>query len=566
MGLFKSILIKASDSERYDIDTKLIRGNKGVINGSADIDIDERYGRNLNLPGEYENCWAQIGSDLDGEAPYDSFGVSVGLTSVAVNGSLENMTLAVGALGYAEVFKYTSSDGTIYDGEWTQVGDKMTSQDKNLEFGKVISLSSNGHIVAVSAPFHAVNEVQFVGHVRIYSQNTVSGIPTWMQLGQDLEGYERGEQFGNSLELSGDGHTVIIGTNVVPTSSTPMAPITRIFRYDETTNTWNLLGTEIVGSVPDRSDKATSISYDGNVIAIGSQHGGVTRIFQLNDVTETWDQLGNSIEGEATGDKSGGSVSLSYNGTIVAVGAERNTGDNKSASGHVRVYIFNSATVKWDQRGQDIDGEYATDFSGSSVSLSDDGSIVAIGAWSNDGFGVNAGHVRVYRFESSEWKIYGQDLDGASGGDAAGRQLSLSPDGQVVAIGSRGHETYTGHVRIFANTNERCMITSPPSSQPTLAPSQYPSAVPSESKLPSRSPSTFPSTLPSTSSSTFPSALPVLPTPEVTEDPEIFMDNDITTERVVEDENLSPGAIAGIVVGSVAAVGIGFFTYFQRDR
>ena len=35
--------------------------------------------------------------------------------------------------------------------------------------------------------------------------------------------------------------------------------------------------------------------------------------------------------------------------------------------------------------GNDIDGEAAHDYSGSSVSLSSDGSIVAIGAPSNDG-------------------------------------------------------------------------------------------------------------------------------------------------------------------------------------
>ena len=50
------------------------------------------------------------------------------------------------------------------------------------------------------------------------------------------------------------------------------------------------------------------------------------------------------------------------------------------------------------QLGGDIDGESAYDESGSSVSLSSDGTTVAIGAAYNDGNGSNAGHVRIYEY------------------------------------------------------------------------------------------------------------------------------------------------------------------------
>ena len=48
------------------------------------------------------------------------------------------------------------------------------------------------------------------------------------------------------------------------------------------------------------------------------------------------------------------------------------------------------------QLGSDIDGEATDDNSGSSVSLSSDGTRVAIGARDNDGGGSNSGHVRIY--------------------------------------------------------------------------------------------------------------------------------------------------------------------------
>ena len=56
----------------------------------------------------------------------------------------------------------------------------------------------------------------------------------------------------------------------------------------------------------------------------------------------------------------------------------------------------------WTQLVVDIDGEAADDYSGYSVSLSSDGTIVAIGATDNDGNGSDSGHVRVYDIQTPE--------------------------------------------------------------------------------------------------------------------------------------------------------------------
>lgn len=63
-------------------------------------------------------------------------------------------------------------------------------------------------------------------------------------------------------------------------------------------------------------------------------------------------QIGQDIYGEASIDGSGHSVSLSSNGTIVAVGARNNDG-NGSNSGHVRVYEYDSVSEVWTQMGDD---------------------------------------------------------------------------------------------------------------------------------------------------------------------------------------------------------------------
>ena len=63
--------------------------------------------------------------------------------------------------------------------------------------------------------------------------------------------------------------------------------------------------------------------------------------------------------------------------------------------------LFVSLTLSQEQLGSDIDGEAAEDFSGGSVSLSSDGSIVAIGASKNQGVnGEDSGHVRIYQYDN----------------------------------------------------------------------------------------------------------------------------------------------------------------------
>ena len=99
--------------------------------------------------------------------------------------------------------------------------------------------------------------------------------------------------------------------------------------------------------------------------------------------------MGSDINGEAAGDKSGSSVAISGDGTILAIGAHNNDGSGSDA-GHVRVYKWSNNS--WTQMGSDIDGEAANDWSGhgpqGGVALSSDGMILAVGAHYNDGNGL----------------------------------------------------------------------------------------------------------------------------------------------------------------------------------
>ena len=281
---------------------------------------------------------------------------------------------------------------------------------------------------------------------------------------------------------------------------------------------WTQLGKEIVGQEEeDYSGWSVSLSSDGTVVAIGAlyndgngENSGHVRVYRYTG--DGWTQLGGDIVGENGRDLSGSSVSLSSDSdrTVVAIGANSNDGDRNDSdydSGHVRVYEYDENKINnvtnqdspdfgpkgWRRMGGDIDGEYEGDFSGSSVSLSSDGTVVAIGANSNDDNGNNSGHVRVYMYDKNKtdrvtnqvspdfgpkgWRRIGGDIDGKMRGDFSGISVSLSSNGAIVAIGANGNSNDTGLVRIFKN-NFLSNLSKTPTTQsyrtsPTAQTNQY---------------------------------------------------------------------------------------------
>ena len=147
---------------------------------------------------------------------------------------------------------------------------------------------------------------------------------------------------------------------------------------------------------------------------------------------------------------------MSFDGSVVAIGAIGNDGSGGTDCGHVRVYQLNGDT--WEKIGDDIDGEAANDESGHSVAISSDGTVVAIGAIDNDGSSTNtnSGHVRVYQRDESNttvnpkgWTKYGNDIDGDVADNQLGSSVAMSSDGSVIAMGAIGNDESKGYVRVY---------------------------------------------------------------------------------------------------------------------
>ena len=201
-----------------------------------------------------------------------------------------------------------------------------------------------------------------------------------------------------------------------------------------------------------------------------SLKGIFTEKFTKLEGSLKWTQIGSDIKGDSAGDYFGSNISISKDGNVLAVGAPGNT--NPAHVGKVKIFRNNNGT--WQQIGSDIDegglgGEIGGRSSGQhSISLSDDGSIVAIANYYSNANGINSGTVNVYKNQNNSWVKVGQSINGERAYDESGRSISLSGDGNVLAIGSsknssdpnrvqtiNGPHYNHGHVRIFKNNSGR---------------------------------------------------------------------------------------------------------------
>ncbi len=361
------------------------------------------------------NAQIQLGADIYGDGSGDSFGKYVSISNsgdvIAISGMYNDNN--GNNSGHVKIYKNIS-------GVWTQIGDDIDGKNEGDQSGASISLSNNGNIVAISAPWY--NGVRTdTGHVRIFEN--ISGM--WTQIGNDIEGSQLYERIGTCVRLSGDGSVIAIGVR-------GMGSPGYVSIYKNISGTWTQIGNNIEGeNTGDESGASLSLSDDGNIVAIGSTENsgngtrsGHVRIFE--NISGTWIQIGNDIDGISYTSFSK-SISLSDSGNIVAIGA---TGyDNRKGL----VQIYQNIAGSWTQVGGNIIGKSTYSSSGDSVSISDDGTVVAIGAPESSS---DRGYLRLYKNMSGSWVQVGNDITGGNSYDRLGTSVSLSGEGNIVAIGA----------------------------------------------------------------------------------------------------------------------------------
>jgi len=464
--------------------------------------------------------WIQIGNDIDGQATDDLSGYSIDI-------STDGNRVAIAAIrnnsngqnsGHVRVWEF---NGT----EWVQIGSDIIGEamfdagfGTTTESGMSVSLSTDGDRVAVGAAFNSGNS-SFSGHTRIWEFNGTD----WTQIGNDIDSEKIGDRSGHAVSLSADGGRVAISADF-NNDNGPRSGHVRIWEFNGTS--WIQIGNDIDGEAPyDISGTSISLSSDGSRVAIGAPtndgngtDSGHVRVWEFNDTD--WIQIGNDIEG-LFDNESGHSVSLSGDGNRVAVGEYLNR-DNGLFSGRTRIWEFNG--TQWIQIGNDIEGAGSDERSGWSVSISTDGKRVAIGSINDDANGSNSGRVRIWEFNGTDWVQIGNDIDGEASGDQSGWYVSISGNGSRVSIGSiynDGNGMDSGHVRVwegFIPSQPEPEAEPEPTPEPEPEPTPEPEAEPEPTPEPETEPEPEPTPLVEPEPEPTPS---VEPEPEPEPEPEL---------------------------------------------
>lgn len=429
----------------------------------------------------------------------------------AVSLSADGSTLAVGAYGEDSDATGVNGDQTNDDalgsgavyvyrhnaGVWAQTAYiKASNTGADDFFGFAISISSDGTTLAVGAYGEDSSSTGIDGDQTNNSRGDAGAVyvyrndaGTWAQTAY-IKSPSTGvnDLFGYAVALSSDGTTLAVGAYREDSSSTgtngdpannARGDSGAAYVYRQSAGAWayeayikasNTGGNDFFGN-------AVSLSADGNTLAVsayredsatsgingdqtsnGESDSGAVYVYRKNG--GVWAQEAYiKASNPGTVDLFGNVVSLSEDGNILAVGAFREdsaaTGINgdqlsNSALKSGAVYVYHYTASAWAQmayiKASNTDSE---DYFGHVVSLSADGSTLAVGAYEEDsdatginGDGTNdnavdTGAVYVYQQNAGIWTqtVYIKASNtGAS--DFFGYAVSLSEDGTALAVGA----------------------------------------------------------------------------------------------------------------------------------
>ena len=381
----------------------------------------------------------QIGNDIDGENPGDLSGHSVAISAngnIVAIGAIENND---GGSRSGHVRVYENLDGT-----WTQIGEDIAGETVDDRSGWSLALSADGSIVAIGSDLNN----SWRGQVEVYEN--IGG--TWTQIGEDIEGENFQDISATSISLSDDGSIIAIGA---PRSDGIANNSGHVRVFENLGGSWIQIGQDIDGEQEQgRLGNSVALNGEGNIVAIGASQNdengtntGEVKVYE--NIDGTWTQLGGDINGVVEFEDSGSEVALSQVGNIMAISSPSSNA-NGLHSGLVRIFEYLGGV--WTQIGEDINGEASEDYFGWSIALSASGNVIAIGALWNDDNGFNSGHVKIYQNIGGEWTQIGENINGEAASDESGFSVDISDDGSTVAIGAKandGNGDFSGHVRVF---------------------------------------------------------------------------------------------------------------------
>jgi hypothetical protein len=339
-------------------------------------------------------------------------------------------------------------------------------------FGGSISLSDDGAILVVGANNEDGSNAN-AGAAYVFIRNGNN----WDQQAY-IKASNAGELdlFGHRVFISGDGNTLAVsavgedssthGINTTPNESAMNSGAVYIYSW--------LWGQQayIKGSntgADDQFGSSVSLSNDGNTMAVGAawddfRGTDAGAVYVFNRSGFNWSEQAYIKASNAGPGHFLGGVSLSGDGNTLAVAASRedsstsgiNTTPDILASNSGAVYVFTRSGVTWTEQAYiKASNSESGDLFGSSVSLSNSGNTMAVGANNEDSstsginttpdnLASNSGAVYVFTRTGTSWAqqayIKPSNIEFV---DQFGGAVSLSSDGDILAVSSGREDSST---------------------------------------------------------------------------------------------------------------------------
>ena len=335
--------------------------------------------------------------EIEGKA-LDQAGQSVAVSRGTESGEYGQEMVIVGSprsdqggrdSGLAQVFYYSN----LHE-KWAQLGQDLVGGDEGELFGETVAISNDGLLIAVGT---SVGDGLRRGKVVIYTLEEVS--KKWEQIGFTLYGENAGEEFGTSISIEQldtdednlEKYYIAIGG---PKYGRGLG-IVRVYRYDEDNADWGQMGEDLEGMEAQEhfgqslSLGMTNSSHLNLIVGSPSKPGygfeenndgkstdAHVQIFSYNtnrgDNTD-WIQFGTEFEQLDDSDGTGDVVVFSDDGKYIAIGSPK----FEEGRGAVRVFVYDKKRHDFRSVGKPM---YGKDSEGLGTSLAFSGDELAIGS------------------------------------------------------------------------------------------------------------------------------------------------------------------------------------------
>ncbi len=483
---------------RWGDNSDLVSAGKTSLGTGVNIDVSSQSGTGgtaILWADNTTNNYAAIDAtgatgggavEISGKKQVDSFGLK---RIKAGNGVilLDPKNVVTGRWGSAFAQVKKISDKSI--------GGSKPSLSENDYFGSSVSLSDNGAVLAVGARgADSKKGAVYLFTISGSGDNWGDSITQKKKIDQVTVSLDGDDFFGVSVSLSADGTKLAVGAygdDVDGADSDKDKGAVYLFNITNsgaTVKQTQRIRGNVGGLTLNRGDKfggSVSLSDNAKRLAVGADNDGNNKgavyLFTIDGSGDNWGDV-DSSDGSGkvtqvkkitngvglgnsdlvTGDWFGSSVSLSADGTRLAVGAYGDDGPDNTTGASGAVYLFtitgngnswgNTVTkVKTIRKDTPLaDGgrvAIAANASfGGGVSLSDDGAKLAVGA---SGYFVNSKYLGAVYLFTVDWNsqaitqtkiITDSGIISLSSSDSFGKSVSLSDDGTKLAVGATGDD------------------------------------------------------------------------------------------------------------------------------